>query len=196
MIYHTVYKTTNILNGKFYYGVHSTNNINDDYLGSGKFLKKAIKKYGKQNFKKEIIAIFDERDKALFLEKDIVTKKLVEDNNCYNGIFGGNAPPKQNSNNLIKNKLKGKDRTQKQKKAAKNHSIKMKGRKAPNKKTTNIFGKSFDSVRDAINYFSLSTSQFYFLKKNPDKFNSAKELKEYLLKLKGEKISKSKKWKK
>lgn len=44
-----------MLNGKFYVGRHSTNNFEDGYFGSGKILKRAIKKYGKKNFKKEII---------------------------------------------------------------------------------------------------------------------------------------------
>jgi hypothetical protein len=48
-----IYKTTNLVNGKQYIGRDSHNNPN--YLGSGPLLKKAIKKYGKQNFKKEII---------------------------------------------------------------------------------------------------------------------------------------------
>lgn len=48
-----IYKTTNILNGDFYVGMSKTNN--KYYLGSGIYLNRAIKKYGRKNFKKEII---------------------------------------------------------------------------------------------------------------------------------------------
>ena len=41
---YTVYKTTNLINGSIYIGVHKTSNINDTYIGSGKLLKSAIKK--------------------------------------------------------------------------------------------------------------------------------------------------------
>lgn len=50
------YITTNILNGKKYIGSHVTLDINDSYMGSGVYLKKALKKYGKENFKREILA--------------------------------------------------------------------------------------------------------------------------------------------
>ena len=50
-----VYITTNLINGRKYIGSHSTKNINDSYLGSGVYLAKAIKKYGRENFEKEII---------------------------------------------------------------------------------------------------------------------------------------------
>lgn len=49
-----VYITTNLINNKKYIGQHS-GEINDSYLGSGVHLLKAIKKYGKNNFKKEIL---------------------------------------------------------------------------------------------------------------------------------------------
>ena len=49
-----VYCTTNILNGKKYIGKDTKDNPN--YLGSGKGLRNAIKKYGKENFKKQILA--------------------------------------------------------------------------------------------------------------------------------------------
>jgi hypothetical protein len=48
-----IYKTTNLINNKIYIGKSNTNN--SDYLGSGKRLKLAIKKYGKENFKKEML---------------------------------------------------------------------------------------------------------------------------------------------
>jgi len=48
-----IYKTTNILNDKIYIG--QTIYDNSNYYGSGKYLKTAIKKYGIENFKKEII---------------------------------------------------------------------------------------------------------------------------------------------
>ena len=54
---YTVYKTVNLVNGKYYIGVHKTDNPYDDYIGSGKLIKRAIKKYGKDSFHKEIIAM-------------------------------------------------------------------------------------------------------------------------------------------
>ena len=48
-----IYKTTNLINGKIYIGKYKGNRKN--YLGSGVILKKAIKKYGIENFTREII---------------------------------------------------------------------------------------------------------------------------------------------
>jgi hypothetical protein len=55
MKYYTIYKTTNLINGKIYIGKHETSDLNDTYMGSGKVLMNAIKKYGKDSFKKEIL---------------------------------------------------------------------------------------------------------------------------------------------
>ena len=51
------YVTINILNEKKYIGMHSALNINNGYLGSGVLLKKAIKKYEKEIFKKEVLCV-------------------------------------------------------------------------------------------------------------------------------------------
>lgn len=89
--YHIVYKTTNLINGKFYIGIHSTNNLNDKYLGSGWVLKDAIKKYGKENFKREILYIYSTRKEAMTKEAEIVDEEFIKDNNHYNLTKGGNG---------------------------------------------------------------------------------------------------------
>jgi hypothetical protein len=87
--YHFLYKTTNLLNNKFYIGIHSTNNLNDGYLGSGKKLKRSINKYGKENFKIEILEFFDRRELLVDREKEIVNEDLIRDVNCMNLKPGG-----------------------------------------------------------------------------------------------------------
>ena len=68
------YLTTNILNGKQYVGTHATFNPQDSYLGSGTALKRAIKKYGKENFTKEIICSFDNVEEAFINEGLLIEK--------------------------------------------------------------------------------------------------------------------------
>lgn len=55
MKYGYIYKTTNLINGKIYIGQHKANKFNPKYKGSGKVLKEAIAKYGKENFGVEMI---------------------------------------------------------------------------------------------------------------------------------------------
>lgn len=84
-----IYKITNKINDKFYVGVHKTNYIDDGYMGSGKLISRAIKKYGKENFIKEILYDFDTYQKALDKESEIVDKLFLEQNNTYNLQVGG-----------------------------------------------------------------------------------------------------------
>ena len=58
--YNFIYKITNLFNGKEYIGAHGTDNINDRYLGSGKLLKRDIKKYGNSNFERKILEYYNE----------------------------------------------------------------------------------------------------------------------------------------
>jgi hypothetical protein len=95
---HIVYKTINKINGKYYIGVHSTKNINDDYLGCGHWrgrkiynniyspILNAFKKYGDENFIKEILFVFDNRNDALLKEQQLVN---INDSKCYNARSGG-----------------------------------------------------------------------------------------------------------
>ena len=89
--YHYFYKITNTINNHFYYGIHSTNDLNDGYMGSGSRLKIAIKKYGIENFSKEIIKFFNNREELDKYEAEIVTESLVRDPNCYNMVIGGDC---------------------------------------------------------------------------------------------------------
>ena len=86
---HVIYKITNIVNGKFYIGKHSTLDINDSYMGSGVAIKKAIKKYGKENFTKEILFEFENETDCLIKEAAIVTSEFINDPLTYNMTCGG-----------------------------------------------------------------------------------------------------------
>lgn len=87
--YNYFYKITNNLNNHYYYGIHSTDNIDDGYMGSGTRLHLAYKKYGIENFTKEILKYFDTREEASEYEAEMVTEQLVKDKSCYNRIVGG-----------------------------------------------------------------------------------------------------------
>ena len=87
------YKITNLINQKYYYGVHKQDiNKPDNYMGSGHVLKRAIKKYGIKNFSKEIIKYFDCENDMYDYERKIVSREFIEnhDENCYNVSVGGN----------------------------------------------------------------------------------------------------------
>lgn len=86
--YHYVYEITNTVNGKIYIGMHSTYNLDDGYMGSGKMLKYAIKKYGIECFKKRILQHFDSRIDAAKYEASLITEDLIASKNTYNLAMG------------------------------------------------------------------------------------------------------------
>lgn len=85
----TIYRVTNLLNNKYYIGMHRTTNPNDGYLGSGIAIKKAIKKYGRENFSKEVLFVFETEKEMQDKEKEIVNEDVVNDPMSYNMTQGG-----------------------------------------------------------------------------------------------------------
>lgn len=84
-----IYLTTNLVNGKKYIGQHK-GELNDSYLGSSLHLLNAINKYGKENFKKEILEICNSKEELDEREKYyIALYNAVEDENYYNRSEGG-----------------------------------------------------------------------------------------------------------
>jgi hypothetical protein len=97
--YHYIYKTTNVINGKYYIGLHTTDNLDDGYIGSGKRLWYSLKKYGRENFECKILEMFSDRSSLIKREKEIVNEDLLKDTMCMNLCFGGGGWP--NNGNAI-----------------------------------------------------------------------------------------------
>jgi hypothetical protein len=87
--YHFIYKTTNLLSGKYYIGMHSTDNLEDGYMGSGKRLRYSLNKYGKENHKVEILEFFGSREELAEREKEIVNLNEIAKEDCINLKVGG-----------------------------------------------------------------------------------------------------------
>jgi len=91
-----VYKTTNKITNQYYIGVHKIiSDEFDGYLGSGSYLKNAIRKYGKSNFTRETLFKFDSEEDALSMENEIVNANFLDQKLVYNMTVGGGKPPMQ-----------------------------------------------------------------------------------------------------
>lgn len=101
---HTIYRITNLINDKIYIGKHSFLDLEDEYMGSGKYIKRAIKKYGKENFKREILYILDTSEDAYEKEKEIVNEDFILRKDTYNLIVGGDSFEAINSNIELRQK--------------------------------------------------------------------------------------------
>ena len=84
-----IYRTTCLLNNKIYIGKHKTSDLEDSYLGSGKMLRRAIKKHGIENFKKEILFVFDSEEEMNAKEAELVTEEFCSRDDTYNLCPGG-----------------------------------------------------------------------------------------------------------
>jgi group I intron endonuclease len=86
---HYVYETRNKLDNKIYVGVRSSKHFDDAYFGSGKHLKRAICKYGIENFNKRILWVFGKAEEAYQKESEIVDQSFVKRRDTYNIATGG-----------------------------------------------------------------------------------------------------------
>lgn len=107
-----VYKTTNKKNGKYYIGVH--NEKDAKYLGTGKAIMRAVKKYGRECFERETLFKTDDIDMAYLMESELVTNVEVNSLECYNlknGGFGGrtNRPDSEKTRAKKKKSFKESD---------------------------------------------------------------------------------------
>ena len=87
--HYLVYQITNLVNDKIYIGIHSTDDVDDGYMGSGRLMKLAIKTYGIRNFKKEILFDFDNPEEMILKESELVDRKFIARKDVYNIILGG-----------------------------------------------------------------------------------------------------------
>lgn len=88
-MFYTVYQIINKVNGKIYIGKHQTKDLNDRYMGSGKYLHSAISKYGIDNFSKEILFQFNSEAEMNAKEAELVTADFCLREDTYNLCPGG-----------------------------------------------------------------------------------------------------------
>lgn len=89
-----IYRITNLINGKTYIGKHKYKKLNDNYMGSGVALGRSQKKYGIENFKKDILVFnIPREEQAFILEKTFIAseREKVGIENCYNISNGGDG---------------------------------------------------------------------------------------------------------
>ena len=86
--YHYIYKITRD-DGRYYIGMHSTDDLDDGYFGSGKRITRSIKKHGKERHKKEILEFLPSRVILKDREKQLITEEIRADPLCMNIAPGG-----------------------------------------------------------------------------------------------------------
>lgn len=81
-----IYLTTNLIDNKKYIGKRQKNKFDKNYKGSGKYLKRAINKYGKDNFETKIIQWCKTTYELNFIEKYWIKYFNAQENNEFYNI--------------------------------------------------------------------------------------------------------------
>jgi len=114
-MFYIIYQIKNLINGKIYIGAHIAKKKKEDgYLGSGKILKKAIQKYGKENFEKLILFECASKDEMYAKERELITEEFVKRIDTYNLKIGGEGgghtkPHSEETKALMRKKWIGRD---------------------------------------------------------------------------------------
>ena len=87
--HHVIYKTTCLVNGHYYIGMHSTDDLADGYIGSGKKLWQSIKRHGIDQHRCEIIEHLPTRQALRDREAELVNVELITELDCMNVALGG-----------------------------------------------------------------------------------------------------------
>lgn len=87
--FHIIYKTTCNITGRYYFGMHSTDNLEDGYKGSGKQLWHSLRKHGQENHTCEILEYLPNRKALAEREAEIITEEVRNDPMCMNLKGGG-----------------------------------------------------------------------------------------------------------
>lgn len=87
--FHIIYKTTCIVTGRWYLGLHSTDDLNDGYRGSGTRLQYSLKKYGMENHTLEVLEFLPSRKELVKREAELITEDTIKDPMCMNLMKGG-----------------------------------------------------------------------------------------------------------
>ena len=103
--YHYIYKVTCLVNGCYYYGMHSTYNLNDGYMGSGNLIRQSIFRHGKENHSIEILEYFDDRASLAKREAEVVNEDLLKDKLCLNLVLGGANKPTENKRKFFTSQI-------------------------------------------------------------------------------------------
>lgn len=90
-MYYYLYQITNLINGRYYCGVHKSDSLTDNYLGSGIAIDAAKKKYGIENFSKVILEQFSSEKEMYAREKEVVNLAFITDPQTYNIALGGHG---------------------------------------------------------------------------------------------------------
>lgn len=129
--YGYIYLTTNLINNKMYIGQHR-GKFNARYLGSGLYIKRAVKKYGQENFKVELLHVAKTLEELNILEIEYIKKyNAYNDDNFYNLSNGGEGNSRicsEETKKKISKALKGKLSKEKHPLWGKHHSIETKNK--------------------------------------------------------------------